>query len=203
MATLQSLPHGLVHPTLHSDALAAVPVHLGILFLSPSRYIGSRSGNQDRSSQSLAGGPKMPLSRRDFARISALGLAAHWTPHAFAQPTTAEPRRIGYAVIGLGRIAAHFTGWHRRLRPLEDHGPRQRPPRQGRAHRGAVQRSRHLHLLLRGLRPHRRQPRRRRRLRRSPQQHACRIHHPRRACWQGTSSARKPMDVTSAPSAAA
>jgi predicted dehydrogenase len=50
----------------------------------------------------------MPLTRRDFARMSALGLAARWTPPSLAQPAAAEPRRIGYAVIGLGRIATHF-----------------------------------------------------------------------------------------------
>jgi len=61
----------------------------------------------------------MPLSRRNFAKLSALGLAAQWTPHSFAQPAFAQSaapqpapqpsaRRIGYAVIGLGRIATHF-----------------------------------------------------------------------------------------------
>jgi len=59
----------------------------------------------------------MPLTRRDLARIGAAGLASQWMPRAFAQsaPTpastaTPEPgaRRIGYAVIGLGRIAEHF-----------------------------------------------------------------------------------------------
>jgi predicted dehydrogenase len=49
----------------------------------------------------------MPLSRRTFTRLSALSLAARWTPSTFAQDAT-PPRRIGYAVIGLGRIAAHF-----------------------------------------------------------------------------------------------
>jgi predicted dehydrogenase len=50
----------------------------------------------------------MPLSRRNFARMSAFGLAARWIPHALSQPADAPPRRIGYAVIGLGRIARHF-----------------------------------------------------------------------------------------------
>ena len=38
-----------------------------------------------------------------------MGLAAHYLPHALAQtPALESPRRIGYAVIGLGRIATHF-----------------------------------------------------------------------------------------------
>lgn len=49
----------------------------------------------------------MPLSRRSFARLGAMGLAARCTPFAFTQPASG-PRRIGYAVIGLGRIATHF-----------------------------------------------------------------------------------------------
>ena len=49
----------------------------------------------------------MPLSRRDFTRIGAMGLAAQWAPRTLAQ-TVPGTRRIGYAVIGLGRIAAHF-----------------------------------------------------------------------------------------------
>ena len=57
----------------------------------------------------------MPLSRRNFAKMGAMGLAAQWTPHALAQdaatPAAAvqtSGRRIGYAVIGLGSIATHF-----------------------------------------------------------------------------------------------
>lgn len=58
----------------------------------------------------------MPLSRRNFAKMGAMGLAAPWTPHALAQvavtPAAVEVqtsgRRIGYAVIGLGSIATHF-----------------------------------------------------------------------------------------------
>ena len=57
----------------------------------------------------------MPFTRRDLARMGAAGLASQWMPRALAQspptPTPApEPnsRRIGYAVIGLGRIADHF-----------------------------------------------------------------------------------------------
>ena len=57
----------------------------------------------------------MSLSRREFAKLSALGLAAQLTPRIQAQPqaATAPPaaadgRKIGYCVIGLGRIASHF-----------------------------------------------------------------------------------------------
>lgn len=47
----------------------------------------------------------MNLTRRDFARLSALGLAAQFTPTLHSQ---APEKKIGYAVIGLGRIAGHF-----------------------------------------------------------------------------------------------
>ena len=47
----------------------------------------------------------MTLSRRDFARLGALALAARFVPNLQAQ---SSPRKIGYAVIGLGRIADHF-----------------------------------------------------------------------------------------------
>ncbi len=52
----------------------------------------------------------MTVSRRDFAKMSALGLAARWTPGRFAQSPSASSgdRKIGYCVIGLGRIANHF-----------------------------------------------------------------------------------------------
>jgi predicted dehydrogenase len=46
----------------------------------------------------------MHLSRRDFTRLSALGLAAHLAPNLQAQ----SDRKIGYAIIGLGRISGHF-----------------------------------------------------------------------------------------------
>ena len=46
----------------------------------------------------------MTLTRRDFTRLGALGLAAHFVPALNAQ----APRKIGYAIIGLGRIADHF-----------------------------------------------------------------------------------------------
>ena len=48
----------------------------------------------------------MPLTRRDFAKLGALGLAAHWAPQLIGQTT--EDRKVGYCVIGLGRIAKHF-----------------------------------------------------------------------------------------------
>jgi predicted dehydrogenase len=47
----------------------------------------------------------MSFTRRDFARIGAMGLAARFVPPLNAQPAD---RKIGYAVIGLGRIADHF-----------------------------------------------------------------------------------------------
>jgi predicted dehydrogenase len=47
----------------------------------------------------------MDLSRRDFAKMTALGLASRAVPGALAQ--TAR-RKVGYCVIGLGRIADHF-----------------------------------------------------------------------------------------------
>lgn len=47
----------------------------------------------------------MTISRREFARLSALGLAAHTVPlPALAQT---GQRKIGYCIIGLGRIADH------------------------------------------------------------------------------------------------
>ena len=47
----------------------------------------------------------MQLTRRDFSRLGALGIAAHFAPSLHAQ---ANQKKIGYAVIGLGRIAGHF-----------------------------------------------------------------------------------------------
>jgi predicted dehydrogenase len=47
----------------------------------------------------------MTLTRREFARLSALGLAARYAPIAHADTPA---RKTGYAVIGLGRIAGHF-----------------------------------------------------------------------------------------------
>jgi predicted dehydrogenase len=45
------------------------------------------------------------LSRREFAKMTALGLASQAVPGALAQ---AAGRKMGYCVIGLGRIADHF-----------------------------------------------------------------------------------------------
>lgn len=47
----------------------------------------------------------MHLTRRDFSRLGALGLASRFAPALNAQ---APARKTGYAVIGLGRIAGHF-----------------------------------------------------------------------------------------------
>jgi predicted dehydrogenase len=48
----------------------------------------------------------MTLTRRHFAKLGALGLAARFVPTLNAQ--AAPERKIGYAVIGIGRIAGHF-----------------------------------------------------------------------------------------------
>src|SRR5262252_8218557 len=48
----------------------------------------------------------MNLTRRDFARLSALGLAARFVPSLLAG--TPATKKTGYCVIGLGRIAEHF-----------------------------------------------------------------------------------------------
>src|SRR5207244_629728 len=48
----------------------------------------------------------MNLTRRDFAKLSALGLAARFVPNLHAG--SPAPRKTGYCVIGLGRIAGHF-----------------------------------------------------------------------------------------------
>ncbi|MGD0736990.1 MAG: Gfo/Idh/MocA family oxidoreductase [Terracidiphilus sp.] len=45
------------------------------------------------------------VTRRDFSKLGALSLAAHFVPALNAQPAS---RKTGYAVIGLGRIADHF-----------------------------------------------------------------------------------------------
>ena len=47
----------------------------------------------------------MTLSRRDFSRLGAFGLAAGLLPDL---PVQSSQKKIGYAVIGLGRIAGHF-----------------------------------------------------------------------------------------------
>jgi predicted dehydrogenase len=48
----------------------------------------------------------MNLTRRDFARLSALALASRFVPNLHG--LGAAPRKTGYCVIGLGRIAGHF-----------------------------------------------------------------------------------------------
>jgi len=55
----------------------------------------------------------MNLSRRDFSRLSALGLASHLAPSfatrlAAQTPSSAADGKIGYAAIGLGRISKLF-----------------------------------------------------------------------------------------------
>lgn len=51
----------------------------------------------------------MNLSRREFARLSALGVAAQFAPQLRARtPAPAAERKVGYAIIGLGRISDHF-----------------------------------------------------------------------------------------------
>lgn len=47
----------------------------------------------------------MSLTRREFGSMAALGLAAQFAPTLNAQSGS---RKIGYAIIGLGRIADHF-----------------------------------------------------------------------------------------------
>lgn len=49
----------------------------------------------------------MQLSRREFSKLGALGLAAHVAPGGMALAQSSE-RKIGYCVIGIGRIADHF-----------------------------------------------------------------------------------------------
>jgi predicted dehydrogenase len=47
----------------------------------------------------------MPMSRREFSKLSALGLASQFVPRVAAQTAN---QKVGYCVIGLGRIAGHF-----------------------------------------------------------------------------------------------
>ncbi|MEO6981673.1 MAG: Gfo/Idh/MocA family oxidoreductase, partial [Edaphobacter sp.] len=49
----------------------------------------------------------MRLSRREFSRLGAMGLAAQMLPSGMAVAQSGE-RKVGYCVIGLGRIADHF-----------------------------------------------------------------------------------------------
>ncbi len=48
----------------------------------------------------------MNLTRRDFTKLGTLALAARFSPRLVAQAPA--PRKTGYCVIGLGRIAGHF-----------------------------------------------------------------------------------------------
>ena len=47
----------------------------------------------------------MELTRRDFGKLGAMGLAAKFVPPLGAQESG---KKTGYAIIGLGRIASHF-----------------------------------------------------------------------------------------------
>ncbi|MEO6911886.1 MAG: Gfo/Idh/MocA family oxidoreductase [Edaphobacter sp.] len=51
----------------------------------------------------------MNVSRREFTKLGAIGLAVGFSPGSglFAQQ---QKRKVGYCVIGLGRIANHFIG---------------------------------------------------------------------------------------------
>ena len=49
----------------------------------------------------------MTLSRREFSKLGALGLAARMMPDLLGAAQTGGPK-VGYCVIGLGRIADHF-----------------------------------------------------------------------------------------------
>ena len=48
----------------------------------------------------------MQLTRRDFSRLGVLSIAAHLAPMSLGAQT--NQKKLGYAVIGLGRIAGHF-----------------------------------------------------------------------------------------------
>ena len=51
----------------------------------------------------------MRLTRRDFAKLGALSLAARFAPPINTQLNAQAPqKKIGYAIIGLGLIADHF-----------------------------------------------------------------------------------------------
>jgi predicted dehydrogenase len=49
----------------------------------------------------------MGYSRREFARLGAMGMAAQMVPGGLAS-AQGQDRKVGYCVIGLGRIADHF-----------------------------------------------------------------------------------------------
>src|ERR1700681_2009916 len=50
----------------------------------------------------------MKLTRRDFAKLSTLALAARFVQNLHAGTSAPRKMMIGYCVIGLGRIAGHF-----------------------------------------------------------------------------------------------
>jgi predicted dehydrogenase len=52
-------------------------------------------------------GAMMSLTRREFSKLGALGIAAQLLPVVKAE-AQGTPRKVGYCVIGLGRIADHF-----------------------------------------------------------------------------------------------
>jgi predicted dehydrogenase len=56
----------------------------------------------------LVGGDDMRLSRREFSKFGAMGLAAQVLPPVGASAQDNGGRRVGYCVIGLGLIADHF-----------------------------------------------------------------------------------------------
>lgn len=47
----------------------------------------------------------MEITRREFARLAGLGVASQFVPDGLALP---QERRVGYCIVGLGRIASHF-----------------------------------------------------------------------------------------------
>ncbi len=49
----------------------------------------------------------MAISRREFSRLGAMGLAARMLPSVGWRLRVGE-RKVGYCVIGLGTIADHF-----------------------------------------------------------------------------------------------
>ncbi|HEY9125909.1 MAG TPA: Gfo/Idh/MocA family oxidoreductase, partial [Acidobacteriaceae bacterium] len=56
----------------------------------------------------------MPITRRDFTRLGAAGVATQFFPgfprllHAETAAAADDDKKVGYAIIGLGRIADHF-----------------------------------------------------------------------------------------------
>ena len=98
--------------------------------ISPRRF---SSHNSSREETSIA----MTLTRRDFTRLSALGLAARFAPALNAQSAATQNR------LRRHRPRPHCRPFHAR-RPahhqLRHHRTGQRPSRQGRPHRRAIRR---------------------------------------------------------------